>query len=203
MSTYGEIQDRISQDYLNRSDYGAEVRRAILAAVRYYERRRWRFNETASSLTTSAGQSYLTLPSNFLVLDKLKITYSGSTNNLDRQDLDYILDMRDNASQGVPTDFTIRAQKIELAVVPDSAYACPLYYIKSLSALSASTDSNAWTTGIMEDVIVYHATKLMWANVIRNDQEAAKYKALEDQAVAIASSDLEQYTISTLKPTRF
>lgn len=203
MSTYGEIQDRIANDYLNRTDFTSEVKRAILASVRFYERRRWRFNETATSVTTSAGQTFITLPTNFLVPYILKLTANGSVDELQRQDLNYILTMRDNASRGLPTDYTLYANRIELAVVPDSAYSCPVYYVKSLPELSASADSNGWTTGAMQDVIAYRASKLIWANTIRNDKEALKFAALEQEALVTVVEELQQFDIHSLKPTRF
>ena len=203
MSTYLELQQRIASDYLNRTDYTNEVKRSILAAVRHYERRRWRFNETISDLAASAGQTFLTLPSNFLVLDRLEVVADGDRWSLNERSLDYIRDRQDTSATNAPTDYHLRSNRIELADVPDSAYSCPCYYIKTLSELSADADSNSWTTGAMQDVIVYHATKLMWANVIRNSQEAIKYAALEKESLSVITSENEQFSHAYIRPTQF
>lgn len=203
MSTYLELQQRVSRDYLNRTDYDSEVKRSILQAVRHYERRRWRFNETSTALTTSAGQTFLTLPANFLVLDYLQVTQSGTRTQLEPDDLDSILEMRASSATGVPTNFTIYQNRIELFAIPDSAYSCPCYYIKTLSELSADADSNSWTTGAMQDVIAHHAAKLMWANLIRNEKEALKHHQLEQAALSTITSEFEQFALRSLKPTQF
>lgn len=203
MSTYIEIQNRVASDFLNRSSYSAEVKRAILAAIRFYERRRWRFNETATSIATVASQSWLTLPTNFLYEDILKLTSNGSTNRLNRRDLSYVTEMRDNASSGIPTEYTIYANKIELALVPSAIYTCPLYYVKSLPELSADVDTNAWTQGGMQDVIVYHATHVMWSSVVRNNGEASKAAALEKAALSIIEGERDLLQFDSITPTEF
>jgi hypothetical protein len=203
MSTYSELQQRVATDYLNRGDFTDQVKRSIKAAIRHYERRRWRFNETSSAIACSAGQTFISLPSNFLVLDTLQITYAGSRSKLHPREFDFILEMNAASATGVPTDFALRSNRIELAVVPDSAYSCPLYYIKSLTELSADSDTNSWTTGAHEDLIVYHATKLMWANVLRNTEEAMKYGQLEALALNTLDGEYLQYSSQGITPTRF
>lgn len=201
MSTYLELQQRVRDDYLNRGDLDDAVKRSILAAVRFYERRRLRFNQTSTAIACSAGQSFLSLPGNFLTEDVFRI--ESQSIDLQRDELDNILHMRAFSATGIPTHYAIYGAKFELATIPDSAYSANLFYIKTLSALSADADTNGWTSGLAQDVIVYHATKLMWSNVIRNDREAAKNAALEREALANLMSEHEQYTFSKLQATRF
>lgn len=203
MSTYLELQNRIATDYLNRTDFGAQVQRSIQQAIRFYERRRWRFNETSTALTTSASLGSLTLPSNLLELDSLWITQAGNRYELIRTDQQDINEKNASSASSVPSYFTIYSDQIELAVLPNSAYSVTCYYLKSLTTLSADSDTNSWTSGIAQDVIVYHATKLMWANVLRNHQEAQIFAELERGALAILDSEHEQFQSLRLKPTSF
>lgn len=203
MSTFIEVQNRIENDFLNRA-FGAETKRAIKAAIRHFERRRWDFNETSTALTTSSGQSFVTLPDNFLVLDDLRIVLNGEYIPLIRREPQFIRDMNTAQVHDQPTDYAIYQKRIEMALIPDSAYSLPVYYIKSLPALSADADSNQWISGGMEDVIAYHAAKLMWGTVIRNDKEAGKYALLErDALVNMESYNEQRFTPGTLKPTPF
>lgn len=203
MSTFIEVQNRVNADFLNRN-FGAETRRAIQAAVRHYERQRWDFNETSTALTTSAGVGFVSVPSNFLILDDLRITISGENLPLTERDPDYIRTMNISQARAEPTDYAIYQRRIELALIPDSAYSIQTYYIKSLPQLSADTDENAWLQGGMQDVIAYHASKLMWATILRNDREAAKYQALEQTALTQITGFHEQYRKpGKLKPTSF
>jgi hypothetical protein len=179
MSNFGEIQSRINTDYLNRTDLSAATQRAIFAAIRHYESQRFNFNETATALATSAGQSFVTFPSNLITLDYLQITDVSCDVALIYRDYDWIKRANVTRTQSIPTHYTIYQNRIELFAIPDSAYSLPVAYIKRFPQLSADADSNPWTSGEAEDVIVYHATKLMWANVLRNTDEALKYAELE------------------------
>ena len=203
MSTYLEVQNRINNDYLNRTGFTEETKRAIQAAIRHYQYRRWTFNETSTALTTSSSQSYVSIPSNFLILDDLRITISGEDLPLDRQDAQTIRDWNIAASFGQPTDYAIYQNRFELFQIPNSAWSVPCYYLRSLSALSADSDTNAWIQGGMEDVITYHAAKLMWANVIRNEKEAIKFGALEQGALNTMNEHFVQTTVRRIKPTQF
>lgn len=203
MSTYQQIQDRINEEYLNRGTFITETKTAIKAAIRHYEHRRLDFNQTATALTTSAGQSYLSVPSNFLILDQLQITVNGQDLDLNRRDKAWIVSRNATRSQSQPTDYATYQGRINLSAIPNSAYSCPLHYIKQLPELSAQTDTNTWITGVWEDVIVYHAAKVVWAVSIRNDKEAEKFAALERQALGSAVGLFEQQEYGRITPTSF
>lgn len=203
MSTYIEVQNRINGDFMNRQ-LGAETRRAIQAAIRFYERRRWSFNQTATSIATSAGQTFVSLPSNFLILDDLRITLNGQAIPMHERDPQYIRDMNMTGVTGQPTDYAFTRNRLELAITPDAIYSLPLYYVKTLPELSADSDENYWTLGLTQDVIAYHAAKLLWATLLRNDREAAKYAALERDALMQVTSLVEQrVSPGSLKATTF
>lgn len=203
MSTFGEIQSRINSDYLNRTDLSAATQRSIFAAIRHYESQRFNFNETATTLATSAGQTFVSFPSNLIALDYIQITEASSDIELIYRDYDWIKRANVSRTQSVPTHYTIYQNRIELFPIPDSAYSIPVSYIKRLSQLSADSDTNAWTSGEAEDVIVYHATKLMWANVLRNTEEALKYAELERASKSELMRYREQMPHLVIKATDF
>ena len=203
MSTYQQIQDRINEEYLNRGTFITETKTAIKAAIRHYEQRRVGFNQTATTLTTSAGQSFLSFPSNFLILDQLQITVNGQDLDLNRRDKAWIVSRNATRSQSQPTDYATYQNRINLSAIPNSAYSCPLHYLKKLPELSAQGDTNLWITGAWEDVIVYHAAKIVWAVSIRNDKEAAKFAQLEKDALVTAQGLFEQQEVGRIPPTQF
>lgn len=202
MSTYGEIQDRINLDYLNRADLSAETKRSILAAVRHYERKHWWFNETATTLTTSAGQTFVAFPANYHKLELLQITIASADYKLIPQDFEWIKEANTARTRGQPTDFAIHQNRIELFPIPDAIYTLPINYLHKFPALNLSTDTSDWTSAV-EDLIVYHATALMWGGVLRNPQKALVYKALEQTALSGITLENEGRTRGTLKATRF
>lgn len=181
MATYLETQTRIANE-LSRSDLTAEIRLAILSAIAFYGKRRWFWNETSDTLTTTASQAYVSLPSDFVDLDNLQITIGGSNRPLFIRTMDEITTWRANSSTGQPTDFTLYQNRIELFRTPDSTYSMPIKYIKSLTELSADADTNAWLTD-GEELIRMHAKKDLYSNKIRDTRAAQDCQALEDSAL--------------------
>lgn len=202
MPTFEDIQNRVNSDYLNRTDLTAETKRAIQAAIRHYERQRFWWNENTTTLTASVGQTFLTVPTDFLVLDLLQITRSSADYALNRRDFGSIRDFNITRTRGYPTDFAIYQNRFELAPIPDSAYTFPCYYIRSLTALSASSDTNDWLSAA-ENLIVYHATKVMWANVLRNTDMASVFQSQEREALTEIKAANEQKIYRAIRATRF
>lgn len=203
MSTLIEVQNRINADFLNR-DFGAETRRAIQATIRSRQHQRWGFNETATALTCSAGQAFLSLPSNLLILDDVRLTVNGEDQPMFPRDPQFIRDSNMNGSQGQPVFYALYQNRIQLSLVPDAAYSVPIYYVKALTELTADSDTNAWLEGGMQDVIAYGAAKLIWGTVIRDDKQEAKFEKLESKAETVMQGHHEQRrTPNKLKPTGF
>lgn len=203
MATYQEVQDRINNEYLNRGTFIEETKTAIKAAIRHYEKRHWNFNETAVALATSAGQSYVTFPSNYLILDSLQITVDGIDEDLIRRNRAWIQSRNAIRSQAIPTDFATYLNRINLSPIPDAIYALPFEYVKRLDTLSAATDTNAWLEGAFEDLICYHAAKIVWGVAIRNDKEAAKFAGLENIVLSGLESHFDETTSGKITPTEF
>lgn len=206
MPTLQNIVDRIGGDYLVRTDLDAAIIRSVQAAIRHYERKRWPWNETTTTLTASNGQLTLTIPSDFISLDLLEVQYQSATFALSRRSFAEVhaINVTGNQNKNLPTFFTQRGDTFELAPIPDSAYLVNCHYLKKLTELTSGTltGTNDWLSAA-EDLVVYHATKLMWANVLRNGEEAAKYAQLERDAYIELKSYEEQRVNNSLRPTRF
>lgn len=157
MATYKDLQDRIALDYLNRYDMLPAVRRAIQNAIKCYETTRWWFNETSTTTTTTANVASLGVPSDFLILDRLELTYSGAQRVLVERPFDEIRTMNAGSATGLPCVYNYRGDKWNLALCPNSAYAATIFYIQSLPVLSADSDSNVWTNEA-QNLIAHAAT---------------------------------------------
>jgi hypothetical protein len=203
MSSFVDVQTRITGDFLNRPTLVDETKRAIKAAIRHYEYERWGFNETATSIATVSSQSYALFPSNLLILDDLRLTINGEDLELIRESPGWVREMNTARTFGPPIKMAIYQERAEFFPIPDSAWALPVYYLKSLTELSADADTNAWIQGAWQDVIAYHAAKLVWATVLRNDQEAVKYGALERTAYSTVLEHRDQKKVFRLRATQF
>lgn len=187
MATYKDLQDRINLDYLNNMTLVSETKRAISTAIKCYETQRFWFNEASTAVATVASQSYLTVPTDFMALDRIELYFSGGYFALREDTFDYVRAMDSVATVGQPTSFAYRGDRFELAVVPNSAYPAVIYYLKSLPALSADADSNAWTNEAA-NLIAHAATVELMSGVLQvNDQRKIDR---HEQAVQRALTEL-------------
>lgn len=204
MATLQTLVDRIQSDYLNKSNLSGECVRAIQAAIRHYERQRFPWNETATALACVSSLGTVAVPTDLMVLDLLQISAQGVLSDLTPRPFDYIKLMNVVPTYNTPTHFAIRGNNFNFAAIPDSAYPLTCYYLNKLPELTATsmTGTNDWLANA-EDLLVYHAAKLMWANVLRNDAEAMKMFALEKAAYVELSAYNDQRMHGRLRATRF
>jgi hypothetical protein len=166
MSTFKDLQDRIALDYLNNMTLVSEVKRAIVNTIKRYECERYWFNEASTAVATVANQTYLSVPTDFMALDGLEITYSGCSQYLIELEFDKLRQMNAIANTGQPTHYAYRGDRFELAAIPDAIYPVTIYYIKTLPTLDLESDSNAWTNEA-QNVIAHAATIELMMGVLK------------------------------------
>ncbi len=179
MSTYGEMQTNIA-NILRRSDLGTEIPIAIKRAIKFYEQENWPWQEVRdTTLTTTADQKTVDLPSDFGYEVSLTTTVSDYTYPVRKTTLAYLekLYISSNVTQW-PTLYAIFDDDIYLYPIPDDSYALVLAYYQNLTTLSNSSDSNAWTT-TAEEMIESHALWWLASKVMRNQELAGSYKTAE------------------------
>lgn len=201
MSTFGQIQDRINNDILNRTDLTAETVRAVQAAVRHYERRRFWFNETSAGFLLTAATRVMTFPVNFLVLDRLEVIQSSVPYQLVQKSFEFGRDLNPNTT-GLPTTFFFYQNQAQVWPIPNINYSVNAFGVLQFAVLSATADTNDWTSAA-EDLIVYHASKHMWANILRNTEEAVKFAELERQSLSMLEQHTEEKVMHAIRATRF
>lgn len=203
MPTFAQLATRIGTDFLNRSDLTSQVKNAIVAQIRTTERRRTWFNETQTAVVTSAGDRFVSLPSNFLILDTVFLTQAPSFDyELLRIGLPEIQEFNATNQEGLPTYFAYYNDKLELSLIPDASYTATISYVKRFDALSADDDTNAWLDHV-EDVIAYGAAERVWATVLRNREEASYYRILRIEAEKQFFGEIQQKVAHNIRPTEF
>jgi hypothetical protein len=193
MSTYTQLQSRIADD-INRTDLTSQIQQCILLAIQNYKNERFWFNETSATAATTASSAQVGAPSDILRIDRLYLVISGINQVLEPQDLDSIIDSRPSTN-GRPRAYCYYRNQFELDRPADAVYTLRLYYLKELTALSAGTDSNGWTTD-GEDLIVFHAEKKLYANVIK-DQAKASIAASQEREALTAMRSLARARTTT------
>jgi hypothetical protein len=195
MANFLDMQNRVSLDYLNRNDLGAEVKRALIRAVKHYEKTRLWFNQTATSIAIGTASMSVAVPSDFLALNFVTVRDSSADSIVNIKGFDRIAYQQRSAAgggaaaSGVAQEVCYWNDTLQFFPLPSSATSLTVHYTQSLPTLSADTDTNGWTSA-GEDIIVYHATADMWANVLRIADPAtvANFKQMEMEALSALMS---------------
>lgn len=131
MTTYGDMVTRIG-DELARSDLTSQIQGSVMRAIRFYERRRWWFNETRFTFSTISGQEYYSdVDAGNRTISRLKLVDSAtllvSTVNrypINERSWDYINTISDTTTNyGQPEDFCLYGASSYGAVSPTIAVA--------------------------------------------------------------------------------
>lgn len=183
MATYKDLQDRINLDYLNRMTLMPEVKRAIAIAIRTYEANRYWFNETSVALFASAFQPAIDVPADFLEPIRLELTVGGGTSEVPRRELEQIREIAMNSPTSQPTHYTYYGDQLVLSATPNDTYSGTLYYVRSLPALVADDDTNAWTNEAA-NLIAHCATLELMTGVLQvtDTQKIARHQMLLQMA---------------------
>lgn len=156
--------------YFNRDDLTSQIATAAALAVKKLERNKFWFQLASTTIACSSGVSYASMPSGFIdvIYEGFKDTNGRSLKKSDWATLDTWITY--SGGTGEPNNFAI-ADKFYFYPIPDSTYALPLQYYKSLG-FPGDTSSNAWTDTVYD--LTYWATiEEVW-RYLRNTQEQMK-----------------------------
>ncbi|MGH6954427.1 MAG: phage adaptor protein [Alphaproteobacteria bacterium] len=205
MSDYGAMQSRIA-DEIARSDLTNQVKLAIQSAIDFHERERFYFNEDTTTWSTVANQEYYgsadnaEIP-NLVEIDALKINANGRTYPLLPRDFAYMDAVSSTTTHtGDPVDYCYFRQRFRFYPIPSATRTVTLAYVKRLSTLSISADTNAWMTD-GEELVRARAKWNLFLNVIRNPEEAAFMKAIEREALsALRAETTRRISVGRIRP---
>ena len=175
MANFSELKTDIS-NYLGESYLDTQVGDAINRAIRFYQRRRFWFNEESTSITLTASDPVVpSLPSDFqyeipdgglVIVDNQSYYRLRKVGNAE-------YDANNTQGIGRPTMYRNRDSQLEVYFYPDQAYTLNLYYVKNYTALSADGDSNDFTNNA-EELIKNKALAYLY-ETYRKDAEKAVY----------------------------
>ena len=187
LTTYSDLQTSIA-NYLARSDLTSQIPDFIrLAELRLRRELRIRQMLKEVTTTTTAGDSTVQLPSDFLQIRDLYI--DGNPNYT----LDYMTPSvfsRNSRSyeSGLPVNYTILANDFKFAPTPDSAYTLVMLYYSAPAFLSDTNTTNIWTVNAI-DCLLY-ASLGEAEPYLMNDARLQTWAALYARSVsAITESD--------------
>ena len=141
--TYGGLKASIAS-WLKRSDLTSSIPDLVaLAEARIARDLRLRAQIVTATLTTVAGQRYVTLPSDWLETENLTLASTSPPASLSVVTPE-VLDRKfpDGYVTRQPEVYTVVADRLLLGPTPDAAYTISLAYYARLDALSGDSDTN-------------------------------------------------------------
>jgi len=187
MTTYVILQNRISDEAAavstaSSSLYETQIQRAILSAVAHYARERFYFNEKTNTFNTVANQEYYSSSdfsdlANLVQIHGMTVTLGSTKLPVKSVDFEMINDSQSGDAKSLPRYFAYYKQNLRLFPIPDAVYTMTLAYLYKLTALSAGSDSNAWTTDA-EELIRNRAKADLRCNVMKIDDAIAERREL-------------------------
>lgn len=214
MTTLADITAAIADDVDDTTgEYGAQITSAVLAAIRYCERKTYYFNETRDvTFTTVADQDWYGSAdnSNIPTLVKIQAAFltdsSGQTIEIFRttpEHLELLLDA--SATSNKPYWWTYFGQRIRLYPKPDVA----TYTVRlqlgpyRLTPLVNPSDTNAWLDEAY-DMVKARAKYVLYKDTIKEPALAAEaLNDFEDQKKALKAETAQRNGTGNIRPTQF
>ncbi|MFZ6653792.1 phage adaptor protein [Undibacterium sp. TJN19] len=195
ITDYASLQTAVI-NWLHRSDLAAFVPDFIaLAEGKMSSDIVARPMDVRTTLTTSTGNAYVTLPGDMLEMNRLILmtdpVYTLRYESPDQLSIDY-----PTALTGKPSAFAVIGSQLQLAPIPDTAYTLELTYQQRIPALS-STNTTNWLLTAFPNVYLY-AALCAAQPFIMNDARIPTFERLYMQGIEAINS-IDWYSGSTMR----
>jgi hypothetical protein len=208
MSTLGEMVEQIREDLNRGTDFDARIKRAVETAIRFYKSQRLGFNLKRAFATLTSGQEYISLPTDWIEADLMRLDHDSERDLMREVTYDWIDEQESNADlRGRPRRFAIQHRTMRLYPIPDQTYTLMLSFQYELTNVSKSADdsaTNAWLNE-GEELIRKHAMSELYVLYIDGDEAIRKGRMLRAECsdvilpVLVAQAAREQSS-GRLKP---
>jgi hypothetical protein len=155
ITSYADLKAKVA-DYLSRSDLTSQIEDFITGAeIRL--RRELRIREALKVVTasTTIGDSTLGLPSDYNMMRDLHLV-SNPVGVLEYMSPSAFYNNTNSVISGQPRQYTILAQEIQFAPIPDSVYTVQMLYYAQPPFLSSTNSSNIFLA-VCPDLLLYGA----------------------------------------------
>lgn len=165
------LQARIA-DELTRTDLTSQIASAIDRAIDHYAARRFWFNEQRVTGVCTPNNEYVNYPTGLRVLDAVFARLSAGGNppgypleKKSEAEIEEFAQAVNTATQ--PMLYCTIGSQIRLYPMPNAAYPLTFVGVFDLPALSAPTDTNAWTSDA-QDLICARAKYTINRDILRD-----------------------------------
>lgn len=200
MATYGEMQTNI-KTLLSRADLDLLIPQSIKQAIQFYELEPFAFNESLGSVVTTSGTAFYTLTA-VLQMIQVKITENGYTRSMTNKTFQEIEETDITNYTTSPVWWALFNDRLRIYPTPDATYTISYAYVVKPATLSASTDSNVWTTTAY-NLIENRALWWLHNYKTRNIPLANQYKNGETENYLMLRGSNALNAAGRVRPTQF
>ena len=179
LSTYSDLKTSVA-NYLARTDLTDQIPDFISLAERRMRREvRIRQMLVSATLTATAGNNKVTLPTDFLEARDF-VVVGNPTQPLNYVSPSALSRNAVSSTSGKPVEYTILASQFQLSPAPDFAYTLSLLYYAAPDFLSDSNASNEFLVNV-PDMLLY-GSLLEAEPYIMNDARLQTWIAMYERA---------------------
>jgi hypothetical protein len=208
MANYLDLRTSIAND-LTRGDLDAQIKKAVLDAVRTHAVSRFWFNVTRrKTFETDAGRAgygaadLAEIP-DLIAIEALYLFDGASRFPLDFWQIDHFEMLSVSPSQGRPTCYTRADGEILLWPTPNAAWTLRPHIHFRFPELVRDEDSSPWTNEA-EQLIRAQAKWFLYANVIEDDEGASRMlPQIGDYKARLDAETSRRSASGTIKPVDF
>lgn len=192
MTTYATLRTRIEGEIYDTS-LTTEINSAIQDAIKFYERKRFWFNQKTGTFSTVASQEYyddsdLSDISGMLSILSMQCAVSSFKSPVHPLSFESIDAMQNGGVQAMPGYFAYFNEQIRLYPIPDAVYTVTAAYHYRFPALSADGDSNPWTTDA-EELIRTRAKRTLALHKLWDVEMYARLMPAENEALSALQAE--------------
>lgn len=186
MATLGEMVGRIREDLNRGTDFDGRIKRAISEAIHFYRNRRLGFNIKEAKALLTSGNEYVSLPTDWIEADFLRLETDQFRQPLDEVTFDWIEDANLSPQiEGQPQKFAIHNRRLRFYPIPDRSYTLALSYqfeFKDVSISASDGASNPWLDEA-EELTRKHAMSELYVIYIDGPEALAKGQLLRGECL--------------------
>jgi hypothetical protein len=194
VSTFGEMVARIRGDMDRGTDFDNRIKQAVADAIRFYRASRLGFNIKRAYATLTSGNEYVSLPTDWIEADLLRLDQDERRDILQEVTYDWIDEENQSSEQrGCPRKFAIQHRTLRLYPTPDQTYTLMFsfqYELKNVSASASDGETNAWLDDA-EELIRKHAMSELYVLYVDGPESIAKGRMLRAECEEIVLPKLE------------
>lgn len=182
---FGTMVERIREDIDRGSDFDTRIKRAICDAIVYYSGRRLGFNVKRSRALITSGMELVSLPTDWVEADFLRLEDDGHRIPIDEIGYSQIEEKRENDDdRGEPEFYAIQHRELRLYPIPDHSYTLVFsfqFQLYNVSLSSTTTDTNGWMTEAEQPIRKWAQGDVL-IQYVDGAEKVAKGKLLKDEA---------------------